>query len=63
MTKAQAMKYVRTVAAQLLRTEIDNGSGWIGLDDEGNDRPAEDVERIEQALEILAARLEPEPRS
>lgn len=58
MTKTEARKEVARAAATMLRHHIGNGSEWIYLGDDGEDRPEADVERIEDAIRKLASELD-----
>jgi hypothetical protein len=49
---------VKRIAARTIRADIENGSGWIYEDDNGDTRPTPDVERIELAIEAVATALE-----
>lgn len=58
MTKAQAKKLVLQVAASTISNDVrDLAAGWLCEDDDGNDRPEKDVERIKDAAEDFVAEM------
>lgn len=55
MTRDDARRLCLRVMAQQLREQgVSLNSEWAVMDDDGNDRPSADVERIRRAAERLA---------
>ena len=62
MTKREAVKLVKRIAAVTMRSDVDNDSGWIADDRDGNERSEADRQRILDAIDIVAEQLDPERR-
>jgi hypothetical protein len=60
VTKVEAKKLVKRMAINLIRSEVTIGSDWIIYRDDGELRNDSDFQRIKEAIEEFASRLENE---